>query len=360
MEFVPEQESLMSRIPTCLLALALTSVSVFAVDPPITDAPSKENEAPGDAKPQVDKSAKPDRPAVMIPDSVHLERDVRYATAKDDSGKDVDLLFDAMFLKKSDKQRIPVIVYIHGGGFTSGAKEDGIPECVPFALGGYFVATINHRLAPASKFPAAVHDCKAAVRFLRKNAESLGIDPNRIGVVGRSAGGYLALMLATSWNSPDIEGEVGVTDVPSAVQAVVAFSAPTDFATLHLGWGEGAAPTVDHKSPDSFSRVFLGGDPIEDRSLNDRSSIFTYIDKADAPVYLVHGEADSLVPSKQSMDLRDIMEVRGEECTLKRLPGGTHDLRGPRILLDAAKFFDEKLGGNSVDIVKNMGKRRGG
>ena len=130
-------------------------------------------------------------------------------------------------------REIPLIVWIHGGAFLFGSKEGFPVEPVPLhlLLDGYAVASINYRLSPEALFPAQLEDCKAAIRWLRAQAEEFGLDPNRIGVWGASAGGYLAALLGTAGAIRDFE--VGENlNYSSRVQAVCDFFGPTDFLQM--------------------------------------------------------------------------------------------------------------------------------
>jgi acetyl esterase/lipase len=130
-------------------------------------------------------------------------------------------------------KQVPLIVWIHGGAFLFGSKEGFPVEPVPlhFLLEGYAVASINYRLSLEAVFPAQLEDCKAAIRWLRAHADEFGVDPNRIGVWGASAGGNLAALLGTTGEVRDFE--VGENlDYSSRVQAVCDFYGPTDFLQM--------------------------------------------------------------------------------------------------------------------------------
>ena len=121
--------------------------------------------------------------------TIEVMRDVVYAKVSTDDGAAVSLTFDAAFPKPSEHERLPAVIFIHGGGYSHGSKSQGMPVITALAEGGYFAATINYRLADEAVFPAAVYDCKAAVRYLRAHADDLAIDPDRIGLFGHSVGG---------------------------------------------------------------------------------------------------------------------------------------------------------------------------
>lgn len=352
-------------IRTCVgvLAAAATVASALAQSTPVAPTPA----APATTSPATAPASRPTEPSrpvlreaarpTPVPETLQHMKDVVYATAKDDSGNAVELTLDALYLKQSSGEPMPVIVYIHGGGFTGGSKEAGLQECIPFALGGYFAVTINYRLAPGSRFPAAVHDCKSAIRYLRKNASELVIDPTRIGVWGRSAGGYLAAMVAVSGNVPEMEGDVGVTGVPSTVAAFADYCGPVDLATM----GEFDAkikPAID-RSEGGPEVEFLGAQPKEHPDLAKKANVLTYVDKDDPPFFLVHGVDDNVVPVLQSSRLNAALHGAGVQGSFRQIPGARHNIGGPRVLLETARFFDENLMGAAADAIHAMMKQPG-
>src|SRR5947209_5066676 len=129
----------------------------------------------------------------------------------------------------------PLVIYVHGGAFKFGDKGDNEASgAFPFLLAaGYALTSINYRLSGEARFPAQIHDVKTAVRWLRANAVSCHIDPERIGAWGASAGGHLVSLLATSGGATALEGaELGHAEQSSRIQAVVSWYAPIDF--LHM------------------------------------------------------------------------------------------------------------------------------
>jgi acetyl esterase/lipase len=137
--------------------------------------------------------------AQTVPANLIAETGVAYAQADPQQVMDI--------VRPKEPGTHPAILAIHGGGFRAGSRKGYHATCVMLAQHGYVCATADYRLAPAAPFPAAVYDVKAAVRYLRANASRLGIDPNKIGVMGGSAGGHLALFLGVTANVPEFEGD---------------------------------------------------------------------------------------------------------------------------------------------------------
>lgn len=215
---------------------------------------------------------------------------------------------------------MPVVVYIHGGGWRRGDKISGKTFMAALAEAGFIVVSINYRLAPDSKWPAQIEDCKAAIRWVRKNIASYGGDPRRIGVFGLSAGGHLAALLGTSGGVAALEGDLGERNMSSRVDAVCDWFGPSDFTIL------GRRASKEHKG---ILEGFLGGklDEVRDRAI--AASPVTYIDRDDPPFLIIHGDSDPLVPVEQSERLHGLLAEAGVESELIVVPGGKHgDFRG--------------------------------
>ena len=158
-----------------------------------------------------------------IPDNLIWEPGIEYAPG---AAKSESLKMDVV-RPRGARNPLPAVVCIHGGGFRAGSRDGYLPLCIKLAQRGYVAATISYRLSPASQFPAPVHDAKAAVRWLRANANQFGIDPERIGVTGGSAGGHLALFLGLTGGIPEFEGSGPYLNQSSRVSCVVNYYGPT-------------------------------------------------------------------------------------------------------------------------------------
>ena len=237
-----------------------------------------------------------------------------------------------LYLPEKAEGVLPVIVWIHGGGWKAGNK-DHCPA-VSFVAKGYAVASINYRLSQHAKFPAKIEDCKAAIRWLRAHAKDYQFDVEHIGVWGASAGGHLVALLGTTGADKDLEGKEGNLEQSSKVQAVVDWFGPTDFQKLT---STGANSPVAE---------LLGG-PIQDnKEKAAQASPVTHVSKDNPPFLIMHGDKDPLVPFHQSEDLEEALKKAGVEVTLVRLKGAGHggpQFSSPENRKLIADFFDKYL-----------------
>ena len=250
--------------------------------------------------------------ADAVPENVVFEPAVEYAVA---GGEHLQL--DLARPKIGDGP-FPAVVCIHGGGFRAGKRESYDKLCTTLAQQGYVAITVTYRLAPAFPFPAAVHDCKAAVRWLRANAAKYHVDPARIGVTGGSAGGHLAQFLGVTAGVKEFEGDAGNADRSSRVACVVNFYGPSDF-TRSYGKSVDAAEVLP---------LFLGGDVEHALQNHIRSSPLNWVTPDAVPTLCVHGTDDKYVAYEQAVWLTDRLKACGVEVELLTLEGAGHGFKG--------------------------------
>ncbi|MFO0790483.1 MAG: alpha/beta hydrolase [Pirellulales bacterium] len=230
----------------------------------------------------------------------------------------------------------PAVVCIHGGGFREGDRTYFNATCEKLAQHGYVAVTIEYRLAPKYPFPAAVEDCKAAVRWLRANAEKYHIDPKRIGATGASAGGTLALFLGTTGDEKKYEGDGGNADESSRVQCVVSHFGAADF-TKSYGKSVDAADVLP---------LYLGGNLEEARAKHVEASPLTWVTKDDAPTLCLHGVNDKYVAVEQSEFIVGKLKKAGVEAKLVKYDGAGHGFEGDvyeKADEEMIRFFDAHL-----------------
>lgn len=239
-------------------------------------------------------------------------------------------------LYRPDTQDVlPAVVMFHGGGWKHGDKESIRVYARQLAKAGFVAATIQYRLSDVAKFPAQVEDAKCAVRWLRANAEQYRLDPKKVGAMGASAGGHLALMLGLTDPKDGLEGDGGLREHSSKVQAVVNFYGPFDL-TLR-DW----RPAVEQLLVD-----FLGGRLEEQKSRYQKASPIAYVDSKDPPVLTFHGDKDDIVPFGQAVLLDETLKKHGVRSTLVKMEGEGHGWLGAKLLMtqrQAIEFLNEHL-----------------
>ncbi|HQH67797.1 MAG TPA: alpha/beta hydrolase [Candidatus Hydrogenedentes bacterium] len=224
------------------------------------------------------------------------------------------------------KGPLPGLIFIHGGAWASGEREIYHLYTYKFAQQGYAAATISYRLAGQAKFPAAVQDVKCAVRWMRANAATYGIDPDHIAVLGGSAGGHLAMMVGYTSDVPEFEGEGGNPGVSSAVQAVVNFYGPYDLTA------EIAQNSDDVKG-------FLGVTYEENPDLYLKASPMNYLNAGDPPTLIFHGTIDEVVPVEQSERLAARLGELGIPYTFERFEGWPHTMDLAKAVNERCRWF---------------------
>jgi acetyl esterase/lipase len=264
----------------------------------------------------------------LLPPGVKLAADLSYVPDGHERHK-----LDLYLPEKADGP-LPLIVYIHGGGWMAGSKE-GARQFLPFVARGYALAGVNYRLSQHAKYPAQIEDCKTALRWLRAHAKEYHLDPNRFGAIGDSAGGHLVALLGTTGHVKELEGK-GNLDRSSRVQAVVDWYGPTDLTRI--------GPR--HAGADSAPAKLIGGPIADNKDKAEKANPIAYITKNAAPFLILHGTRDDLVPIQQSELLHEALKKAGVESTFERLEGAGHggpQFHTPEVRKTIAAFFDKHL-----------------
>jgi acetyl esterase/lipase len=275
---------------------------------------------------QAVESASPQAPKGPV-----IHRDLPYVTNGHERQK-LDL-----YIPRA-QEKLPLIIRIHGGAWLAGSKGSEGPQDYP--RNGFAVASINYRLSQHALFPAQIEDCKAAVRFLRANAQKYNLDPNRFAVWGPSAGGHLAALLGTTGDVNEFDVGENLS-VSSRVQAVADFFGPTDFLQMEahrLPYG------MAHNSPDSPESKLIGGLAQDNPEKAAKANPITYITKDDPPFLIIHGDKDPLVPHHQSELLEAALKKAGVPVTFYTVKGGGHGgFKDPNVPKLTRDFFEKTL-----------------
>lgn len=234
-----------------------------------------------------------------------------------------------LYRPKQNKKALPAIVCIHGGGWAKGSRENHRHVAMSLAAHGFVTVTISYRLSGEAPFPAAIHDCKAAVRWLRANAERYGINPERIGAIGLSAGGHLTALLGTSNGVAELEGEGGNATFSSAIQAAVPMGAQTNLESERVG----RVSAIQERG--KIWRQFLGGSQKEKTEVYKLASPLFHLDAKDPPMALITGEKDDV--STRAIKFRAAMKKLHIPAHLKIIPDAPHPF------LVQQKWFDESM-----------------
>ena len=320
---------------TCVIATAQDTANVDEFGVPLGDTPppappgfKSQDEAMVAAMSGQIKVFMPGSP-VPIPTGVVETKDIEYGKVGDRA-----LLLDLYAPEKIEKP-VPGLIFIHGGGWKSGSRTDYKYYTVRYAKRGYVVATISYRFSGEAPFPACVQDAKCAVRWMRANAAKYNVNPDKIAVIGGSAGGYLSMMVGYSSDVPELEGAGGYPGVSSRVQAVVDLYGPGDL------FSEGAR-NVD------VVKNFIGKPYDQAPKLYEQASPITYVTKDDPPTLIFQGTVDDTVPVAQSDKVAAKLKEVGVPCEYEKFEGWPHTMD---IVIDVNvrcqwfmnKFFDRYL-----------------
>lgn len=286
--------------------------------------------------------------AKPAPPGLRTELDVSYVAGGDEAQR-----LDLYLPKKPGAKPLPLVVHIHGGGWRGGSKSPC--PTLHMVARGYAVASIEYRFSQKALFPAQIQDCQAAIRWLRARSRFYGIDPDRIGVVGGSAGGHLSALVGAAGGTKAFPPIGGNEDQSDRVQAVCDYFGPTNFATV-VQQAE-ADPNVknifEFNSPSDPYSSLIGVRLDADKSKTDAVSPVHFISKDDPPVLILHGTHDTLVPYAQSEEYAEALRKAGVPVWLQKLPGSGHGglaFAKPQVVQLVQNFFDKHLQGRDVVV----------
>jgi acetyl esterase/lipase len=313
---------------------------LFAPAPALSATPPLSSPMPGRPTPALNASptapvSTPGGPTATVRPPGPHRSDVTYCISEDGTQLKMDV-----YSPQSTGGPAPVVVYVHGGGWMSGSKNDDIARDYfgELAQRGYLVASLNYRLAPKYTFPVQIEDVKCAIRHLRANAASYNLDPEHIGAMGGSAGGHLVSLLGTTDQSAGWDtGEYA--DQSSRIQAVIHMYGPSDLLALFKNWQQPVGEQVFGATSNT--------DP-----LLDQYSPVSYITSDDPPFLILQGVQDGVVPTEQAQILYDRLNAAGIPVQLVMVENAGHGLKPkngdmqpslPELVSIVADFFDQNL-----------------
>ena len=273
-----------------------------------------------DARPAGEVALRPDGLTEILRSTLNqlnTRRDVTYARYGDRT-LEMDI-----YRPKGEWGALPAVVCIHGGGWAKGDRTSHAKIAQALAARGYVAATISYRLSGEAPFPAQIYDCKAAVRFLRANAKTYGINPDQIGAIGLSAGGHLTALLATSGGVEELEGNGGHAQFSSTIQAAVPMGAQTDLLS------DRTREISAIEARGKIWRQFLGGALADQPDTYRLASPLHHLDKADPPVWLITGQNDD--PSTHATAFRQRMQQLGLQSDLTIIQDAPHAFIGRQV-----------------------------
>jgi acetyl esterase/lipase len=260
-------------------------------------------------------------PLTNLPAGVMELKDLEYGKVGERS-----LRLD-LFRPEKPAKAVPGLIFIHGGGWSGGDRKMLRYYAIGYAQKGYVTVCISYRLSDEAPFPAAVEDSKCAVRWLRDNASTYGIDPEKIGVIGGSAGGHLAMMVGYAPDIAELEGHGGHAKASCRVQAVVDFYGVYDLTT----------PLMRKARP---VEKFLGSQSYDDApELYVRASPSHYLSKKAPPTLILHGTIDDLVPISQADSLAARLKELDVPYVYDRLAGWPHAMDLAEVVNVRCQFF---------------------
>ncbi len=260
-------------------------------------------------------------PKSGLAEGVEEQKGVEYGR-----GGEVPLLLD-LYLPKPHTKPVPGLIFIHGGAWSGGSRDMYRYYTTRYAARGYVAATISYRLSGAAPFPAAVEDAKCAVRWLRANAAKYNVDPEKIAVIGGSAGGHLAMMVGYSAGVAALEGKGGQPQASSRVQAVVNFYGVYDLTTPFARNAGAIKKFLGNKTYEDAPEIFESASPAK------------HLSAKAPPTLILHGTIDDIVPIAQSDALAEKLKALKIPFTYDRLDGWPHAMDAAESVNARCQFF---------------------
>jgi acetyl esterase/lipase len=241
---------------------------------------------------------------VQFPENYQSKLDVVYTRVNGWDGR-MDIYFNP-----ASEQPTPAVIHIHGGGWNHGTKESQTGFGSWFKA-GFAVINVEYRLVQVAPAPAAIEDVRCALTYVKTHAKELNINPDKIVIDGNSAGAHLALMAGLLENDRRFDTHCP-SNIDMRVAAIISNYAPTDFS----------GNNIDAKKWKSLANWL--GDKVDDKSFREAVSPLSYVKKTSPPVFIVHGNADPIIPYQQSVALHEKLDQSGVYNVFITVDGGGH------------------------------------
>jgi len=253
-----------------------------------------------------------------VPEHILVQKDIVYKQV-DSTSLQLDI-----YQLRDLNTAVPALIFIHGGSWSKGERSDYLPYLLDYAQKGYVTVTVSYRLSGVAHYPAAVEDVKSAVQWIQAHSEAYMINPEKIALIGGSAGGHLAMMVA--YDDKNTMGTACADSHNGSVQAVVNLYGPTDLST-------------DYARHRDEVLQFLGKTYQEAPSLYEAASPRTHISEDDPPTLIFHGTIDALVPVSQSDSLHKWLDQTGVPNDYHRLKGWPHTMDLSKKVNEYCQFY---------------------
>lgn len=269
-----------------------------------------------------------------------LITDITYTDSQISTKQKLDV-----YIPESDTL-MPCLIWIHGGAWLAGSKDGLAQEIDTLLYHRYVIVSIGYRLSTEAIFPAQINDCKAAIRFIKKNSDKYQIDSSRIAVAGASAGGHLAALVGTSSGLASLEDKsLGSENASCTIKAVIDYYGPTDFLIMDE-LPAGCKDPMIHLEPNSPESLLLGCNIQDCPEQVKAANPITYITVNDPPFLIFHGTSDCTVTPNSSILLKKELENKGIDAELHLLPDAGHggkEFVSPEIKGLVLNFLDRIL-----------------
>ncbi|WP_052671176.1 alpha/beta hydrolase [Draconibacterium sediminis] len=281
-----------------------------------------------------------------VPENLVLTESVIFHETKSSDGDPMSMKMD--IVRPANDKDYPCVIFLTGGGFMFAPKNSSLYNRCEIAKAGYVVASIEYHVASNGLYSDAVKDAKAAIRFMRANAQKYGINPDKVAVWGESAGGYLTGMTGTTNGEKDFE--VGENlDQSSDVQAAIVVFGLSDLTKIGADYDKAAEEA--HYTKEAPEAMFVHGKNsgltiLDKPEVVAKSNPVNYVDKNDPPFLLIHGTVDALVSPSQSVLLHNALRKAGVESTRYAIVGANHGgghFSDPKVIQIMVDFLDKAL-----------------